>query len=206
MAPARSHHAGMRAWPLLLVVIALLPAGSGPRAAAGDITIYRCVDAKGVVAIQDKPCGKDQAQSMREMTRPTDAPPRPTTAAQPVAPPPPQPPPQWEYEPEREPPPPMYVCTSYDGVVRESEVYDPNPRCEPLVLYYPDPHALSRQAQRSCQWVEDSCVRVSDAEACDRWHAKRKNAASNLLHSNSTDEPYHRSELQRIEQIIHDHC
>ena len=33
------------------------------------------------------------------------------------------------------PPPPMYHCISYDGIERLQRKYDPNPRCEPLVLY-----------------------------------------------------------------------
>ena len=176
--------------------------------AADDVTIYRCVDAKGVVAIQDKPCGKDQAQSAREMVRPKDAPPRPRpTTPEPVASePPPAPQPQWEYEPEREPPPPMYVCTSYDGIVRESEQYDPNPRCEPLALYYPNAERLTPQQAGACRWVRDSCVLLSEEETCARFRVNRKKAVSEAMHADSTTQPYRDSELARITQILRDHC
>ena len=76
------------------------------------------------------------------------------------------------------PPPPMYKCTSYDGDERFSESYDPNPRCEPLVIYYPYPNQLTPQQALSCRWVEDSCVRLSDRDACSRWIAMRKDAVS----------------------------
>jgi hypothetical protein len=187
------------ALPLALVLLPVLR-GAG----AEEITIYRCVDAKGGVTLQDKPCAKDTRQQSLEMVRPKDAPPR-KLARVPEPPPLPEPEP-WELLPPRYPPPPMYVCTSYDGIVRESEVYDPNPRCEPLVLYHPEAERLHPAYQNSCRWVEDSCVRVSDEEACDRWRKKRKVAASEALHADSTSQPYRDSELERIEQILESHC
>jgi len=196
----------MRPWPALLLLLVLVPAGATTRAAAtGEITIFRCVDAKGGLTLQDKPCPEGTDQTSRDMVRPKDAPPRPRRAEPEVAELPPPPPP-WEFEPMRTPPPPMYVCTSYDGEVRESEVYDPNPRCEPLVLYHPDPFRLPRAYQRACHWVEDSCVRVSDHNACVRWKQKRQRAYSEALHANARTSPYKKSELERIEQILRDHC
>jgi hypothetical protein len=85
-------------------------------------------------------------------------------------------------------------------------VYDPNPRCEPLVLYHPEPQRLPRNYQRSCQWVQDSCVRLSDAAACERWRARRKVAASNALHGDYKSQPYRDSELARITGILREHC
>jgi hypothetical protein len=197
----------MRSWPVLLLASALAPSPApAPGAAtAGDkVTIFRCVDARGVVSLQDKPCAKGSEGTSREMLRPKDAPPRPHVAEREPE---PEPlPPEVEYVPLRLPPPPMFVCTSYDGVVRESEVYDPNPRCEPLVLYFPEPQRLPRSYQRSCQWVRDSCVRVSDHEACTRWKARRKVAASNALHSDAKSQPYNDSELARITDILRQHC
>jgi hypothetical protein len=189
----------------LLLGLALVLSGAAP--AAGDITVFRCVDAKGAVSLQDKPCPKTSQATSREMVRPKDAPPRPASPP----PPPPEPAPApggepWEFADVREPPPPMYVCTSYDGIVRESEVYDPNPRCEPLALYYPVPEALTPEEAGACHWVEDSCVRLSDAEACDRWRAHRKQAASDALHADSSTMAYKRSELRRITQIVAEHC
>jgi hypothetical protein len=203
----RPHHFGMRLRPLPLLLVPFVAwlALAGADVAGEDITIFRCVGDKGAISLQDKPCAKGTEQTSREMVRPKDAPPRklPEVARVDDLPPPPE---AWEYLPPRSPPPPMYVCTSYDGIVRESEVYDPNPRCEPLVLYYPEPERLSRRFQQSCRWVEDSCVRLSDEQSCERWRANRKKAASEALHADSSMQGYRDSELRRIEQILEDHC
>ena len=85
-------------------------------------------------------------------------------------------------------------------------MYDPNRRCEPFVLYHPDPQRLPRNYQRACTWVQDSCIRVSDAEACRRWRARRKEAESNAMHSLRGNEAYLDSELERITRIVRDYC
>src|SRR4249919_1887274 len=53
---------------------------------AQDVTIYRCVDAKGHLTLRDTPCAKDQKQEARTMARPQDAPRKPAqpTAAEPA--------------------------------------------------------------------------------------------------------------------------
>ena len=172
---------------------------------AGTVTVHRCVDVRGHVTLQDEPCPKGIRDEARQMLRPTDpAPgqrPRPVAPAtlamdEPLA------------SPRREliPPPPMYRCTSYDGNERFSESYDPNPRCEPLVIYYPYPNNLTPAQALSCRWVEDSCVRLSDEASCDRWKVMRKDAASNLLRSFSDTSTYRKSELSRITQIVDESC
>ena len=97
----------MRPGPLLLLLaLALAPVSADPRAATGEVTVYRCVGDKGVLSLQDNPCPKGAQQTTLQMVRPKDAPPRP--AAKPEPEPPPPPPPQaWEYEPLRTPPPPL---------------------------------------------------------------------------------------------------
>jgi hypothetical protein len=61
-----------------LVATALMfVALSAPSARAGDVTLYRCVDAKGAIAVQDQPCPKDAQQTVLKMARPIDAPLRP---------------------------------------------------------------------------------------------------------------------------------
>jgi hypothetical protein len=195
----------MRPLVLLPLLLAATLAASAATPAADNVTVFRCVDAKGAVSLQDKPCPTTaQASSRLEMVRPKDAPPRPRTEAAAEPPPEPVDAEPWEFAPRREPPPPMYVCTSYDGIVRESENYDPNPRCEPLGLYWPG--QLTPEEAGACHWVEDSCVRLSDAETCERWRAHRKVAKSEALHADSSTMAYKRSELRRIEQIIATHC
>jgi hypothetical protein len=104
------------------------------------------------------------------------------------------------------PPPPMYYCTSYDGIERFSESYDPNPRCEPLVLYWPYPNTLTPDQALGCRWVEDSCVRLSDEAACQRWREQRKEAFSELQRSFSDTAAYRKSELERLTQITNESC
>ena len=100
----------------------------------------------------------------------------------------------------------MYRCTSYDGIERYSEQYDPNPRCEPYVLYYPYPNLLTPAQALTCRWVEDSCVRLSDSAACARWKVMRKDAVSALQRSFSDTAVYRKSELERLTQIVEDSC
>lgn len=188
---------------LLLFTLAAVPASPGPRAAADGVTVYRCVGAKDVVSLQDKPCKKGTQQTTLQMVRPKDAPPRPVSARERQPLPPPQ---EWEYEPLRTPPPPLYMCTSYDGIERESEQYDPNPRCEPWALYHPYADRLTPRQAGACRWVRDSCVLLSERETCDRFRANRKKAASEALHADSRMQPYRDSELARLTQILRDHC
>lgn len=196
---------GMNAW-LALSLAFLLPA-VGANAAGNTVTVHRCIDGKGLVTLQDDPCPKGSYDSTREMQRPKDPPPQAKTlpVAAPVIaqslPPAPYIPP-----PPLIPPPPMYRCTSYDGIERFSESYDPNPRCEPFVLYYPYPRDIPPALALSCRWVEDSCVRLSDRAACARWREMKKEAASEVMRAFSDTAAYRKSELERLTQIVNEHC
>ena len=66
-------------FPILpLTLSALAAAFAMPAAQADDaLTIYRCTDAKGRLALRDSPCLKGEQQETRSMVRPKDAPPRP---------------------------------------------------------------------------------------------------------------------------------
>ena len=171
--------------------------------------MHRCTDPKGNVTLQDEPCPKGSEDEPRTMVRPKD-PPIKTTSTRVI-----QAPPaldlyaeqeQQQPQPELIPPPPMYYCTSYDGIERYSESYDPNPRCEPLVLYYPYPTTLTPSQALGCRWVEDSCVRLSDDAACERWREQRKEAFSDLQRSFSDTAAYRKSELARLTQITDESC
>lgn len=61
-----------------LMLSALAAAFAIPAAQADDaLTIYRCTDGKGRLALRDSPCLKGEHQETRSMVRPKDAPPRP---------------------------------------------------------------------------------------------------------------------------------
>lgn len=186
-----------RWWPSLAILLACV----GP-AGAQQITVYRCTDAQGRVTLQDAPCAAGQAQQQRSMVRPQDPPPRPA----PPAPPPDQdapesviqaPPPALPL-----PPPPMYLCTAYDGETRYSENYDPNPRCIPLAVLGYDAGPWGA----TCRWVEDSCVLLDDAGACEVFKDKLRQARSDALHAFSDTAAYRKSEVRRLTQIVDASC
>ena len=108
--------------------------------AAQDVTIYRCVDAKGHLTLRDTPCAKDQKQEARTMTRPVDAVRKP--APQPAH----EPEPVYEDEGAgyahevayQAPPRPLYECITPDEEVYTSDTGDGNPRWVPnWTLGYP---------------------------------------------------------------------
>jgi hypothetical protein len=121
---------------LLLLLCATLPARP---AGAAEVTIYRCVDAKGKLTLRDTPCAQGEQQQARQMQRPQDPPPRPPAPATPVAPPPPVAETRVRVV---MPPRPLYECTTPDGERYTSDTGDGNPRWVPLwTLGYP---ALAR--------------------------------------------------------------
>ena len=183
-----------------LLPLALLAGAATPKS-TDTVTVYRCVDGKGHVTLQDDPCPAGARSTSRQMQRPKDAPPRPIAPRQPE--PAPVPPPRPA--PPLIPPPPMYHCTSYDGIERFSEQYDPNPRCEPLGLYY-SPNQLSPELRQTCRWVEDSCVRLSDESACAVWRKRYPEAKSAALHAFSNTAAYRKSEVERIGRILRESC
>ncbi len=172
--------------------------------ATGKVTIYRCIDAKGKVSLQDSPCAKTSQQETREMLRPKDAPPakkRPAVAV-----------PKFEQPATQNfifltPPPVLYQCTDYEGKARDSENYDPNPRCEPLwALGYHEKYLPIEHRGKRCRWIEDSCVRYEGAALCNRWKEKRKQAESDFRYAFSDTMAYRKSELARITQIVRNSC
>ena len=90
----------------LSVAVLLLAASVAAR--ADDVTLYRCVGAKGAIAVQDQPCPKGMQQSVLKMVRPVDAPPPP----QPSPPAAPAPPPVEVRVVSERYPQPMYECTN----------------------------------------------------------------------------------------------
>ena len=166
------------------------------------MTVYRCVDGKGVVSLQDVPCTDASKQEIRKMTRPIDAPPPKASTSQ-AAPAPPTSivigPPINEFSTPR-PAPDLFRCTDFDGKVREAEYYDPKPRCVPLwVLGY-------QTNSNACRWIEDSCVRYEGSELCERWKDKQRKTELDLRHASSSDSPYLKSELARFTQIVNTSC
>ena len=181
-------------WPTLFVAL-LAPAT--PVAAQAEVTIYRCVDAQGRLALRDTPCRKGERQETRTMVRPKDAPPRPDAAAPSPA------PTRGDTTPTRVlvayPPRPMDECVTPDGDRYTSDSPEGNPRWVPLwTLGYPVVPVFPRRedsvdfrfGNRSAEirggsrtvtgpllppaaygagtWIRDRCHALPPAEVCDR--------------------------------------
>ena len=119
------------------VALPLLLAATG--ASAAEITIYRCTDAQGQLALRDTPCKKGETQQTKEMQRPKDAPPavRRAASAPKAAPAPASTAPPTQYV-VSAPARPMYECVTPDGNRYLSDTSAGNPRWVPLwTLGYP---------------------------------------------------------------------
>ena len=116
----------MRRLPALLLAAC---AGSAVAPCAADeVTVYRCIDAKGQVTLGDVPCSKGSQEQVRAMQRPKDGTPLAVAAPVPDAPAQAAPPQVVVMR----APQPMYECVTHDGQRYTSETGDGNPRWVPL--------------------------------------------------------------------------
>ena len=168
---------------------------------SSTVTVYRCSDVKGKVSLQDVPCTGNNSQEVMQMARPKDATPsNPITNSKPLLT--PQTVPRYpvQMNTPRRPAPDLYQCTDFDGKVRDSETYDPRPRCVPLwVQGYTSP-------TNACSWVEDSCYRYEGKQLCDRWIAKQKQALLNADRPSAENTDFKKAEAARLTQIVKDSC
>ncbi|HZH44028.1 MAG TPA: DUF4124 domain-containing protein [Lysobacter sp.] len=182
--------------PLLL--LAVLAAVAAPGAAASDtVTVYRCTDERGRVALRDRPCRNGETQEVRTMVRPRD-PPRRSVAAPRATPATPAPAPR-EVVIYRTPPRPLYECVTPDGERYTAEHDTGNPRWVPLwTLGYPvyrsrsvlgdrigaptaqryTPAEPARGRDRvyvypAGTWVRDECHPLPQQEVCARLRDER---------------------------------
>ena len=104
---------------------------------AGDVTIYRCIDARGHLTLRDTPCAPGEQQHARNMLRPKDATTPPVVAT-----------PRIPSDRDEAPVPPqvvmitaprpLYECITPDGERYPSDSDQGNPRWVPLwTLGYP---------------------------------------------------------------------
>lgn len=96
---------------------------------AGEVTIYRCTDAKGHLSLRDSPCRKGETQQARTMTRPVDPPPW-RAPGRSEAPQQSRPPPLRRVV-YSTPPRPLYECVTPDGDRYTSDTGAGNPRFVP---------------------------------------------------------------------------
>lgn len=110
-------------------LLAALLAGAYAASQAAEITLYRCVDAKGKLTLRDSPCAKGEKQEIRTFQRPVDPPARPVAQKQPLSA--PAQPAEIRYV-MVNPPRPMYECVAPDGDRYTSDNDAGNPRLVPL--------------------------------------------------------------------------
>ncbi|MCY7354190.1 MAG: DUF4124 domain-containing protein [Lysobacter sp.] len=181
----------------LALFLMLLPNGNAM--ADDQVTIYRCVDAKGKLTLRDSPCVKGQQQQQRSMVRPKDPPPRPVAKTVRVKPAAAAMPAEIRYV-VVNPPRPLYECERPDGTRYSSDNDDGNRRWVPLwTLGYPvyrerlalgdrigapPPGAdAGRGGPRSAMgygafygggtWVQDDCYPLPQDEVCAQLSDRR---------------------------------
>lgn len=188
---------------IFIVSILLLTTGLSNAVAdlSSTLTVYRCTDAKNKVSLQDVPCSGNNNQEVIQMARPKETTPSNTiTNNKPLIT--PQTVPKYPVQvySTRRPAPDLYQCTNFDGKVRDSETYDPRPRCVPLwVQGYTSPSNV-------CSWVEDSCYRYEGKQLCERWIAKQKQAVLNADRPSAENTDFKKAEAARLTQIVKDSC
>ncbi len=184
-------------YKVLLTLFCIASASSIIATDTNQVTVFRCTDSKGHVSIQDVACSPNSAQEVSKMTKPKESSvpkainnPAPTiTLIEPTP----------IIKPRR-PAPDLYQCTDFDGKVRDSEFYDPRPRCVPLwVQGYQSP-------TNACSWVEDACYRYEGKALCDRWIAKQKQAVINADRPSAENTDFKKAEAARLTQIVKDSC
>lgn len=206
--------------PALSVLLLACPAP------AEELTVYRCTDANGHVALRDSPCPDGQREQTRDMQRPTDPPPAPVILTHEPTPAPHPTPSQQTRVVFVEPPRPLYQCTTPEGERYTSDDADGNPRWVPLwTLGYPavwprnplgdrvgaprpeppsdGPGAPDRPTTIGLTyapgtWVRDRCVRVPPAQACELLRAEQRALRKEWFNAM----PSRRAEVTKEEQAL----
>ena len=214
---------------LAILLLLLMPAFAPRAQDAAAVRIFRCTDAAGRETLRDTPCPRGQAQQVREMVRPKDAPPRPAPPATP-APPPVAPAPVVVL---RVPPQAMYECTTPEGKRYTSDDDDGNPRWVPLwTLGYPAarPDSIlgsniggpppradhpTRPPRRDIiwpvatgggTWIRDACARLPQQEACARLRDRRDAIRTRFFNAMPSERDVLRREERGINARLDNDC
>lgn len=211
----------------ILSIAVLLAAGP-----VQAVTVYRCVDDEGAVAYQDQPCPPASEGQARRYEVPDSLPsappdrqapaPAPESAAAVEAPPAPRPPPD-----------PLWLCRRFDGDSYESTTGRGERRWVPLWVLGVDPHAPAVTfgdqvggprpspprpgpgapanagmglAATPGAWVQDVCGRLTDAEACRRWDARRDELRRRWRLAQSSERERIRAEERPLSAMLSASC
>ncbi len=198
--------------PIRLACLALLFALC---ASAPAREVYKCTNAQGDVAFQDKPCARGTTELTVHVAEESEyAPPPAPPVAESAAPPPPPPQPA-RLKPPLKPLPPLWLCmNAEDGSRYISRNGAPPPRLVPLgVLGYPPktlseayaPGATNRMSAPEMSktpidtsprgsiaagytQVQDECVTLNPEQSCDVLHQQHDQLSDKLGHARFKDE------------------
>ena len=203
----------------VLLIAGLAALGAQRLTHAQDVTIYRCVDAKGHLTLRDTPCAKDQKQEARTMTRPQDAPRKSTKPAASEA-----PPPREVADTQvasREsylaPPRPLYECITPDGMAYTSDTSEGNPRWVPLwTLGYPargligsnfsGPTFIGPNTYGAGTYVRDTCYMLPPADVCARTRDRRDEIRKRFFNAQPSERDVLRVEERTLNARLDNDC
>jgi len=187
-----------------------------------QVTVYRCTDANGRVALRDSPCVDGTTQEVRNLLRPVDGTPLPPRAREPTAAVVDPPAPQIIV---MRPPQPMFRCVRADGSTYTSDSSDGNPRWVPLwtLGYGPTRRGASTRVEAGAgrggievdsgvdtrqrarggyygagTWIRDECRQMPQAEVCSLLGNRREEIRRRFFNAQPTE----RSQLTNEEQTI----
>ena len=203
--------------PARFAVLLLVALGVHGVAHAQDVTIYRCIDAKGHLTLRDTPCAQGEKEEQRTMTRPKDAPRSQTTPRVATEPAPhgtadAYTPPIREY---LAPPRPLYECITPDGVTYTSDTGEGNPRYVPLwTTGYPSysfggtmvgsnyigPYA------NAATFVRDTCYMLPQDEVCDRVRDRRDELRKSFFNAQPSERDVLRVEERSLNARLDNDC
>jgi hypothetical protein len=205
--------------------------GSLP-AAAQQITVYRCVDADGRVALQDQPCPPGREAARRTVAAEADSaplpPPPPVAGESPPASSPPMP----VDAPMPTPPPELWRCVDFEGKQRFTAQPEPNGRYVPLWVVQGNeagPRGLAGRAGRPAPraggsgpggpgaatvpgalgpmvYVEDQCFLLPPEQACRRYRDQRAEIERKRPSRSGEERRQMEAESARLLGILRDAC
>jgi hypothetical protein len=224
-----------RSLPVCLATLALaIAALHAPCSRAEEVTIYRCIDARGNTTLRDTPCAKGQQQETRSMVRPKDAPSRITEVV-----PEPRPQPAPVRTVVYAPPQPMYECRMPDGNTYTSDSPEGNPRWVPLWslgypvvsdgYYRPGGTRIVRRADGTVDvkvdgggyvngpvptlagygagtWVRDECHMLPPSEPCARLRDRREEIGRRFFNAQPTERDQLDREQRGIDARLDNDC
>lgn len=185
----------------------LAPIGSA--SAQNNMTIYRCVDAKGAITLQnDVPCPKGSQQTARKIDALQPLQTLPATAAPPLAAAAPaaaaRPAPAMPQPADAEPivrvaPQPLYACRTWDERDYLSDIAEPPSRCVPVDSVGIG-GSLELAAGQTCEMRQDMCSQVSEEALCNTWKKRVDEAEFRWKFAGSRDDE-RKAEFERFANI-----